>query len=57
MEHTLSDSSTNSTALHHTTCHHKENSLGEAVLSAVYKQPGIVATQLAANGVPHSGKP
>lgn len=31
--------------------------LGEAVLSAVGKEPGIVVTQLAVTGVPHSGKP
>lgn len=31
--------------------------LGEAVLSAVGKEPGIVVTRLAVNGVPRSGKP
>uniref|UniRef100_G3P6S5 Transketolase n=1 Tax=Gasterosteus aculeatus aculeatus TaxID=481459 RepID=G3P6S5_GASAC len=37
--------------------HYKEGGLGEAVLSAVGKEPGIVVTQLAVTGVPHSGKP
>lgn len=31
--------------------------LGEAVLSAVGKEPGIVVTRLAVNGVPRSGQP
>lgn len=31
--------------------------LGEAVLSAVGTEPGIVVTRLAVNGVPRSGKP
>lgn len=57
MEHTLSDSSTKSAALHHTTCHYKEDGLGEAVLSPVCKEPSTVVTQLAVSGVPHSRKP
>lgn len=31
--------------------------LGEAVLSAVGSEPGIVVTRLAVSGVPRSGKP
>lgn len=31
--------------------------LGEAVLSAVGSEPGIVVTRLAVTGVPRSGKP
>lgn len=31
--------------------------LGEAVLSAVGAEPGIVVTRLAVTGVPRSGKP
>lgn len=31
--------------------------LGEAVLSAVGQEPGIVVTRLAVDGVPRSGKP
>lgn len=31
--------------------------LGEAVLSAVGQEPGIVVTRLAVSGVPRSGKP
>lgn len=31
--------------------------LGEAVLSAVAAEPGIVVTRLAVSGVPRSGKP
>lgn len=31
--------------------------LGEAVLSAVGQEPGIVVTRLAVTGVPRSGKP
>ncbi|KAF1390418.1 hypothetical protein PFLUV_G00057840 [Perca fluviatilis] len=36
--------------------HYKEGGLGEAVLSAVGKEPGIVVTRLAVTGVPRSGK-
>ena len=31
--------------------------LGEAVLSAVGEEPGIVVTRIAVTGVPRSGKP
>ncbi|KAM9752487.1 transketolase-like protein 2 [Menidia menidia] len=37
--------------------HYKEGGLGEAVLSAVGTEPGIVVTRLAVSGVPRSGKP
>uniref|UniRef100_A0A669D0P7 Transketolase n=1 Tax=Oreochromis niloticus TaxID=8128 RepID=A0A669D0P7_ORENI len=37
--------------------HYKEGGLGEAVLSAVGSEPGIVVTRLAVTGVPRSGKP
>uniref|UniRef100_A0A8C6LW48 Transketolase n=1 Tax=Nothobranchius furzeri TaxID=105023 RepID=A0A8C6LW48_NOTFU len=37
--------------------HYKEGGLGEAVLSAVGCEPGIVVTRLAVSGVPRSGKP
>uniref|UniRef100_A0A7N6BEW0 Transketolase n=2 Tax=Anabas testudineus TaxID=64144 RepID=A0A7N6BEW0_ANATE len=37
--------------------HYKEGGLGEAVLSAVGREPGIVVTRLAVSGVPRSGKP
>uniref|UniRef100_A0A3B3UDK6 Transketolase n=1 Tax=Poecilia latipinna TaxID=48699 RepID=A0A3B3UDK6_9TELE len=37
--------------------HYKEGGLGEAVLSAVGGEPGIVVTRLAVSGVPRSGKP
>uniref|UniRef100_A0AAX7SXB5 Transketolase n=1 Tax=Astatotilapia calliptera TaxID=8154 RepID=A0AAX7SXB5_ASTCA len=37
--------------------HYKEGGLGEAVLSAVGSEPGIVVTRLAVAGVPRSGKP
>uniref|UniRef100_A0A8C4HAS2 Transketolase n=1 Tax=Dicentrarchus labrax TaxID=13489 RepID=A0A8C4HAS2_DICLA len=37
--------------------HYKEGGLGEAVLSAVGEEPGIVVTRLAVSGVPRSGKP
>uniref|UniRef100_A0A672FNC8 Transketolase n=1 Tax=Salarias fasciatus TaxID=181472 RepID=A0A672FNC8_SALFA len=37
--------------------HYKEGGLGEAVLSAVGGEPGIVVTRLAVEGVPRSGKP
>uniref|UniRef100_A0A7N8XX57 Transketolase n=1 Tax=Mastacembelus armatus TaxID=205130 RepID=A0A7N8XX57_9TELE len=37
--------------------HYKEGGLGEAVLSAVGSEPGIVVTRLAVSGVPRSGKP
>uniref|UniRef100_A0A8C6TCD9 Transketolase n=1 Tax=Neogobius melanostomus TaxID=47308 RepID=A0A8C6TCD9_9GOBI len=37
--------------------HYKEGGLGEAVLSAVGAEPGIVVTRLAVTGVPRSGKP
>ncbi|KAJ3586747.1 hypothetical protein NHX12_013141 [Muraenolepis orangiensis] len=37
--------------------HYKEGGLGEAVLSAVGAEPGIVVTRLAVSGVPRSGKP
>ncbi|KAI4802160.1 hypothetical protein KUCAC02_020014 [Chaenocephalus aceratus] len=36
--------------------HYKEGGLGEAVLSAVGGEPGIVVTRLAVSGVPRSGK-
>ncbi|XP_061836016.1 transketolase-like protein 2 isoform X1 [Nerophis lumbriciformis] len=37
--------------------HYKEGGLGEAVLSAVGSEPGIVVTRLAVTSVPRSGKP
>uniref|UniRef100_A0A3P9JQV3 Transketolase n=1 Tax=Oryzias latipes TaxID=8090 RepID=A0A3P9JQV3_ORYLA len=37
--------------------HYKEGGLGEAVLSAVGQEPGIVVTRLAVTGLPRSGKP
>ncbi|XP_061592025.1 transketolase-like protein 2 [Cololabis saira] len=37
--------------------HYKEGGLGEAVLSAVGGEPGIVVTRLAVTSVPRSGKP
>ncbi|MEQ2246084.1 Transketolase-like protein 2 [Ilyodon furcidens] len=37
--------------------HYKEGGLGEAVLSAMGGEPGIVVTRLAVTGVPRSGKP
>jgi len=37
--------------------HYKEGGLGEAVLSAVGEEPGIVVTRLAVTEVPRSGKP
>uniref|UniRef100_A0A9J8CFA5 Transketolase n=1 Tax=Cyprinus carpio carpio TaxID=630221 RepID=A0A9J8CFA5_CYPCA len=37
--------------------HYKEGGLGEAVLSAVGEEPGIVVHRLAVSHVPHSGKP
>uniref|UniRef100_A0A3B5R8R7 Transketolase n=1 Tax=Xiphophorus maculatus TaxID=8083 RepID=A0A3B5R8R7_XIPMA len=37
--------------------HYKEGGLGEAVLSAVGGEPGIMVTRLAVSGVPRSGKP
>ncbi|XP_049610626.1 transketolase-like protein 2 [Syngnathus scovelli] len=37
--------------------HYKEGGLGEAVLSAVGHEPGIVVTRLGVTGVPRSGKP
>lgn len=37
--------------------HYKEGGLGEAVLSAVGQEPGIIVTRLAVSGVPRSGKP
>uniref|UniRef100_A0A3B3ZR17 Transketolase n=1 Tax=Periophthalmus magnuspinnatus TaxID=409849 RepID=A0A3B3ZR17_9GOBI len=37
--------------------HYKEGGLGEAVLSAVATEPGIIVTRLAVTGVPRSGKP
>ncbi|XP_077427735.1 transketolase-like protein 2 [Vanacampus margaritifer] len=37
--------------------HYKEGGLGEAVLSAVAHEPGIVVTRLAVTSVPRSGKP
>ncbi|XP_062314456.1 transketolase-like protein 2 [Osmerus eperlanus] len=37
--------------------HYKEGGLGEAVLSAVGEEPGIVVTRLAVTRVPQSGKP
>uniref|UniRef100_A0A8C2XBH6 Transketolase n=1 Tax=Cyclopterus lumpus TaxID=8103 RepID=A0A8C2XBH6_CYCLU len=37
--------------------HYKEGGLGEAVLSAVGQEPGIVVTRLAVTGIPRSGKP
>ncbi|XP_061668479.1 transketolase-like protein 2 [Syngnathoides biaculeatus] len=37
--------------------HYKEGGLGEAVLSAVGQEQGIVVTQLAVTSVPRSGKP
>ncbi|KAM6977046.1 transketolase-like protein 2 [Aplochiton taeniatus] len=37
--------------------HYREGGLGEAVLSAVGEEPGIVVTRLAVSGVPRSGKP
>ncbi|KAK5894732.1 hypothetical protein CesoFtcFv8_011398 [Champsocephalus esox] len=36
--------------------HYKEGGLGEAVLSAVGGEPGIVVTRLAVSGVPRSRK-
>uniref|UniRef100_A0A671USY6 transketolase n=1 Tax=Sparus aurata TaxID=8175 RepID=A0A671USY6_SPAAU len=37
--------------------HYKEGGLGEAVLSAVGEEPGIVVTRIAVTSVPRSGKP
>uniref|UniRef100_A0A8C7DKN0 Transketolase n=1 Tax=Oncorhynchus kisutch TaxID=8019 RepID=A0A8C7DKN0_ONCKI len=37
--------------------HYREGGLGEAVLSAVGEEPGIVVTRLAVNRIPRSGKP
>uniref|UniRef100_A0A3Q2CQZ1 Transketolase n=1 Tax=Cyprinodon variegatus TaxID=28743 RepID=A0A3Q2CQZ1_CYPVA len=37
--------------------HYKEGGLGEAVLSAVGEEPGIMVTRLAVSAVPRSGKP
>uniref|UniRef100_A0A8C5BQP4 Transketolase n=1 Tax=Gadus morhua TaxID=8049 RepID=A0A8C5BQP4_GADMO len=37
--------------------HYKEGGLGEAVLSAVGEEPGVVVTRMAVSGVPRSGKP
>ncbi|XP_036959792.1 transketolase-like protein 2 [Acanthopagrus latus] len=37
--------------------HYKEGGLGEAVLSAVGEEPGIVVTRIAVTGIPRSGKP
>ncbi|RVE70604.1 hypothetical protein OJAV_G00066280 [Oryzias javanicus] len=37
--------------------HYKEGGLGEAVLSAVGQEPGIVVTRLAVTAIPRSGKP
>ncbi|KAL1020522.1 hypothetical protein UPYG_G00001150 [Umbra pygmaea] len=37
--------------------HYKEGGLGEAVLSAVGEEPGIIVTRLAVNSMPRSGKP
>uniref|UniRef100_A0A3B4WGL2 Transketolase n=1 Tax=Seriola lalandi dorsalis TaxID=1841481 RepID=A0A3B4WGL2_SERLL len=37
--------------------HYKEGGLGEAVLSAVGTEPGIIVNRLAVSGVPRSGKP
>ncbi|XP_068601777.1 transketolase-like protein 2 [Brachionichthys hirsutus] len=37
--------------------HYMEGGLGEAVLSAVAKEPGITVTRLAVTGVPRSGQP
>ncbi|KAK0145987.1 Transketolase [Merluccius polli] len=37
--------------------HYKEGGLGEAVLSAVGAEPGVVVTRMAVSGVPRSGKP
>ncbi|XP_073326062.1 transketolase-like protein 2 [Pagrus major] len=37
--------------------HYKEGGIGEAVLSAVGEEPGIVVTRLAVSEVPRSGKP
>uniref|UniRef100_A0A4W5K4A2 transketolase n=1 Tax=Hucho hucho TaxID=62062 RepID=A0A4W5K4A2_9TELE len=37
--------------------HYREGGLGEAVLSAVGEEPGIMVTRLAVNRIPRSGKP
>ncbi|XP_070297016.1 transketolase [Salvelinus sp. IW2-2015] len=37
--------------------HYREGGLGEAVLSAVGEEPGIIVTRLAVNRIPRSGKP
>ncbi|CDR00782.1 unnamed protein product [Oncorhynchus mykiss] len=37
--------------------HYREGGLGEAVLSAVGEEPGVVVTRLAVNRIPRSGKP